>query len=241
MMNRLNRKNANRRRMSVASVALCAIALVVPGAISQDTTQAERLADYVARARESATINTPTTGSLWTPNGRFSGLAIDYKSRNVNDLIVIHVLEQTIAEAAGSLSSSRDFEASSGISELFGQVGIRSGLQALFSPSSNNSLQGQAQTASNSLLSTSLSGHVVEVLPNGYLVVEAARDLEMNNEQQSVVVRGVVRPGDVAPDNSVLSTAISLLEVDLTGDGVISDGVRPTNRWIGGLLRILGF
>lgn len=209
--------------------------------VGQDSEQAERLADYIARARENAAINQPTPGSLWTANGPLSTLAVDYKSKNVNDLIVIHILEQTIAEAAGSLQSTRDFEASSGISELFGQVGVRSGLMALFAPSSDRSLAGQAQTASNSLLSTSLSGHVLEVLPNGYLVVEAARELEMNNERQSIIVRGVVRPGDVAPDNSVLSTAISNLEVELTGDGVITDGVRPPNRWVSGLLRILGF
>ncbi len=76
---------------------------------------------------------------------------------------------------------------------------------------------------------------------NGSLVVEATRVVEMNQERQTLVIRGVVRPGDIAPDNSVLSTAISHLEVDLRGKGVISDGVRRPNRVARFLLRALGF
>jgi len=233
-----------RFRSKKATVFACwtVLALLASGAASareKAWPAGEKLADYLARVR-ATTGTAPTTGSLWIPQSRFSDLASDYKARNMNDLIVIHIIEQTRAAADGSVKSQRKFAASSGIS-VMGQVGTRSGLQTIFTPHSDRILDGQAQTSSSSRLTASLSGHVAEVLPNGFLVVEAAREVEMNNQRQTLVVRGVVRPGDVGPDNSVLSTDISNLEVSLKGQGVISDGVRPPNRIVRAILRVVGF
>jgi len=198
------------------------------------------LAQYLEQARAAAPP-APNAGSLWTPQSPFASLTSDDKAHQVNDAIIIRVAEQTRAVADGNVKSQRKLEASSGMSGLLGQVGARSGLQTLFSPSSAQSLDGQAQTASSSLLRTSLAGRVLEVLPNGYLVIEATRKIEMNNQQQVIALRGVVRPSDVGPDNSVLSTAVSNLEIELKGKGVISDGVRPPNKLVRLLLRITGF
>ncbi|MBI1749422.1 MAG: flagellar basal body L-ring protein FlgH [Acidobacteria bacterium] len=228
------------------AVALAAM-LLVPGVAAakqkkiKNTASRERLTDYMQRAREAAGADARTAGSLWTAQGPFAALALDYKARNVNDLIVVRIVEETSAEAQGSVKSGRKFDTKSGITGLFGQVGARSGLSTLFTASSDRNLDGKAQTASTSKLTTSLAGYVVDALPNGALIIEAAREVEMNNERQLVIVRGIVRPGDIAPDNSVLSTSISNLEVELKGKGVISDGVRPPNKLLRMLLRIIGF
>ena len=50
----------------------------------------------------------------------------------------------------------------------------------------------------SSSLQLSLSGRVVDVLPNGVLVIEAVRDFTVGNDRQTVTLRGLVRPGDVA-------------------------------------------
>lgn len=202
---------------------------------------AQSLQDYLRRVREVTGNNPPPLGSLWTNQGGLTDLSSDYKARNINDLVVIRVVESTSAAGTGAVKSQRDFSASSGISGLFGTVGPTSGLQSLFTPTSARALTGTAQTSSSSQLSTSLTGRVVDVLPNGVMVVEAARNILMNNEQQTVIVRGLVRPGDVAPDNSVLSTQVGSLEVQLLGKGVITDGTQPpmqVTRWV---LRLLGF
>jgi flagellar L-ring protein precursor FlgH len=201
----------------------------------------DRLQNYVERARVSVEVPGRSLGSLWTPEGQLAELAVDYKARRPNDLITIRVVEQTSAQSAGSMKSSRSLDASSGISGFFGQLGPTSGLQTLFSPHSSRSMDGQALAASTSGMQTSLGGHVVDVLPNGVLVIEAERVVEMNNERQTVIVRGLVRPGDILPDNSVFSTAISNLEVELRGKGVVSDAVRPPNLIVRTLLWLLGF
>lgn len=207
----------------------------------KQTEAAQALQDYLRRVREIAGETQPPMGSIWVDHGPLSNLASDYKARNINDLITIHILEQTQASGTGSVQSKRDFSTGSGISGLFGTVGSTSGLQNLLTAQSSNKLDGSAQTASASALSTSLTGRVISVLPNGFLVVEAVRTISMDNEQQTVIVRGVVRPGDVAPDNSVLSTQVGDLEIQMLGKGVISDGTRPPNPLTRLITRILGF
>ena len=183
----------------------------------------------------------PTTGSIWTPQSPYSDLASDYKARNVNDLIVIQVVESTTAAEDGAVKSARTFSASSGVSAFMGTLGPNNSLQNLFSPNSTQNLNGQAQTSSDSTLNTSLSGRVVEVLPNGFLVIEAVRQVFMNNQHQTVIIHGVVRPGDINSANAVPSTSISNLEVELKGKGVISDGVAPPNKLVRLILKIVGF
>lgn len=209
--------------------------------IVQGSPAQQSLASYLARVNQIAGATTTTTGSLWTADGRYSNLSTDNKAYSVNDLLTIHILEATQATGSGTLQSKRQFDANSGISGLFGNFAPTSRFQTLFQPHSASDLNGQAQTASSSQLQTSLTGRVVNVMPNGFLVVEAVRTISMNNEQQTVIVHGVVRPVDIAPDNSVLSTQVGELEIELQGKGVISDNTRPVSGWVHLLMKFLTF
>jgi flagellar L-ring protein precursor FlgH len=205
-----------------------------------DDVVADSLARYIERVR-ATTAPSSSPGSIWVPQGRFADLPGDDKARNVNDTIIINVIEQTAAEGDASVKSQRTFSASSGISALGGLLKANNGLQNLFSPQSSQALNGQAQTTSDSSFTTSLAAQVVSVLPNGFLVVEAVRQMEMNNQRQILVVHGVVRPSDIAVDNSVLSSQVNNLEIKLNGKGVLSDGVRPPNKLIRAILKLVGF
>src|SRR5262249_18522038 len=144
------------------------------------------------------------------------------------------------ADNAGSVSSARTFTASSGIDALPGKIKT-GGIQDLFSPKSASSLSGKSQASSSSSLRTSLAGRVAAVLPNGALIVEAEREITMNNERQAILLRGVVRPGDVGPGNSVLSNSVGNLELEIKGKGVLSDGTRPPNALVRLILRLVNF
>ena len=201
---------------------------------------AESLAQYIERVKATA-ASKPSLGSLWVPQGRFGNLASDDKARNVNDSIIINVVEQTTATGDSSVKSGRTFSASSSISALAGLVKSSNAMQNLFSPQSSQALTGGAQTSSDSSFSTALAAQVVSVLPNGYLVIEAVRHMDMNSQRQTLLVHGVVRPSDIAVDNSVFSYQIFNLEVQLIGKGVLSDGVRPPNKLINAILKLVGF
>ncbi|HEV2687209.1 MAG TPA: flagellar basal body L-ring protein FlgH [Bryobacteraceae bacterium] len=185
-----------------------------------------------------AVPNSP--GSLWTDQGRLADLASDYKARQVGDLVTILVVQSLQATNTGNVATDRSFKASSGINALAGHIRT-SGVENIFSPTSSQTLQGKAQASSTSSLRTSLTGRIVAVLPGGNLVVEAEREIVMNNEKQTILVRGVVRPGDLAPDNSVPSNAVANLELQVKGKGVVSEGTRPPNVFTRWLLRLVGF
>ena len=205
-----------------------------------DDAAADSLAQYIQRVRATAASNS-SLGSLWVPQGRFCNLPADDKAMNVNDTIIINVVEQTTAEGDASVKSARTLSASSSISALGGLVKANNGLQNIFSPQSSQALNGAAQTSSDSSFTTALAAQVVSVLPNGYLVIEAVRHMEMNSQRQTLLIHGVVRPNDIAVDNSVYSYQIFNLEVQLIGKGVLSDGVRPPNKIVNAILKLVGF
>ena len=183
---------------------------------------------------------TTSPGSLWTDQGRLTDLASDYKARHVGDLVTILVVQSLQAENTGNVATDRSFKASSGIDALAGHIST-SGVQNIFSPRSSQTLSGKAQASSSSSLRTSLSGRIVAVLPSGNLVVEAEREIVMNNERQSILLRGLIRPGDLSPDNAVASNDVSNLELEVKGKGVVSEGTRPPNVFTRWLLRLVGF
>lgn len=199
------------------------------------------LEEYLRRLPQEATLPAATTmGSLWTDQGRMAELASDYKAHRVGDLITVLVVQSLQAENTGNVATDRNFSASSGIDALAGHIST-SGVQNIFSARSSQSLQGKAQATSTSSLRTSLTGYVVALLPSGTLVIEAQREIVMNNERQMMVLRGLVRPGDLSPDNAVVSNEIGNLELEIKGKGVVSDGTRPPNVFMRWLLRLLGF
>lgn len=199
------------------------------------------LAKYLARVQTAEVLPAASSpGSLWIDSGRMASLTTDYKARSVGDLINILVVQDVTASNTGSVGTDRSFTASSGIDSLPGKLKT-GGVANLLGLHSAEALSGKGQATSTSKLRTSLAGRVVAILPSGNLVITAERSIAMNNERQTMVLRGVVRAGDIGPDNAVVSNAISNLELELKGKGVISDGTRPPHPLLRAILRILNF
>jgi len=205
------------------------------------STAPSSLQQFLQRVQGEPSPNTRSAGSLWPLEGSpFTDLATDYKARRLNDIVIISIVEQTLAQAAGNVTTQRDFSTTSGITGIAGRVNTAS-FNPLFASNSSSSLKGTGTANSTSLLQANISGRVVAVLPNGNLVVEAERQVSFNQQSQTIILRGVVRPGDISSTNSVPSTSLSDLELELKGKGVISDAVRQPNLFVRLLMRILNF
>ena len=201
----------------------------------------DNLAKYIDRVSiidMAAAARTP--GSCWTDTGRLANLAIDYRAAKVGDLVTILVVQDVTATNSGSVASDRSFKASSGVDSLPGKIKT-GGAASLLGLHSSESLSGKAAASSASTLRTTLAATVVAVLPSGNLVVQAERAINVNQERQNILVRGVVRPGDIGPANTITSTAIGNLELEIKGKGVISDGTRAPHPLLRMILRILNF
>lgn len=199
------------------------------------------LSDYLQRILAKAPEPvSASVGSLWTDSGRLANMVADYKASRVGDLVTISVSQNLSSSSTGNVSTNRAFSASSGISALPGQLKT-AGVANLFSPTSSQVLTGKAQATSQTSLSTTLTGRVAAVLPAGTLVVEAERQITMNNEHETVILRGLVRPGDLDATNTITSNQVGNLEVEVKGKGVVSEGTRPPNPIVKWILRVVGF
>lgn len=220
----------------VFSLLSSAIAKEKPRKVGSDS-----LAEYLQRVSAKTPESVAgTAGSLWVDSGRLANMVADYKAARVGDLVTISVAQNLSASSTGNVSSNRSFSASSGITALPGHLKT-SGVASLFSPSSAQALSGKAQATSQTSLSTILTGRVVAVLPSGTLVVEAERQITMNNQHETVILRGLVRPGDLDAANTVTSNNVGDLEVEVKGKGIISEGTRPPNLVLRWILRLVGF
>ena len=196
---------------------------------------------YINRVREEH-LPSPvhTMGSLWTAGADLDDLSTDYKAHKLNDTVVIQVAVQTTTAQTGDVKSQRTFQTSSAITGLGGDIKTK-GLNPLFNANSSTALQGTGATDSSTTFQTALTAHVIAVLPSGNLVVEAQRNIFMNNQHEDVTVRGVIRPNDIGPNNTISSAQLSDLQIELKGKGIIADSVRPPNAITRALLWLFGF
>ena len=182
-----------------------------------------------------------TVGSLWVDSGPLALIAADYKARRPGDLVIIHLVDNFTAGTSGENKQSRQFAAQSNITQLFGALASNNRLQSLLNANSSHSLDGKGASSMSSNVSLNLAAQVMETLPNGILVVQAARDITLGNDRQTVYIRGLVRPGDLAQDNSVASTQLSDLQVEIKGKGAVADASRQPNFIVNTLVKLLSF
>ncbi len=202
---------------------------------------ASSLQSYLDRVRADNSSLQPAPGSIWTDSGRLTRMTTDVRAMRPHDLISVVVSESLAASTDGSVKNSRASNASSQISALFGLLHAGNAMQNLLNQNSTSGLTAQGTTATNSSLSTTFGGQVVDVLPNGTLVIEAARQVEFSQQTQTIVLRGLVRPEDISQQNQVLSTAISSLELEVRGKGIVSDYTHRQNPVVRLLEKILIF
>jgi len=201
----------------------------VPAGMSSDSYD-----ELFTRYLEAARTTQPGTG----PNiGWMSGLGADLRARQVNDLVTINVVESIVGSGSADSTLDKKGGAQAGVTQLFG---VQSKLPSFIDPTnlvgaaSNTSFKGSGATNRALTLTATMTARVTEVLPNGDLVLEGARELDINGDRQMVVLTGVVRPSSLSKDNSVPSTAIGQLRIRYFGNGLIKDNLRP-----GILIRIL--
>jgi flagellar L-ring protein FlgH len=199
------------------------------------------LDDYLRRVRQAGVETPATSGSLWVSSGPLSSMASDYKARWPGDLIVVRLVDTFSAATSGENNTSRQFSTQSAITGLLAKLGANNALQNMFNANSTTALDGKGASTMSSSLQLNLSGRVVDVLPNGVLVVEAVRDFTVGNDRQTVTLRGLVRPGDVAVDNSVLSSQVTSVELAIKGKGAVADASRQPNAIVRLLLKVLSF
>jgi flagellar L-ring protein precursor FlgH len=181
---------------------------------------------YAKEAEERGHSDFRLPGSIWQPGAPLGGLVRDPKAGQVDDLVTIVVAESASAVSTGTTKTSRQSSSGYSITSLLKPTKATGALANLLNTSGNQALNGQGTTSRDVTLTTTLSGRVVEVLPNGYLRIEGSKSVVINSETHLVSVRGVARPADITPGNQISSDQLAQMEVRINGKGVVNDAIR---------------
>lgn len=173
----------------------------------------------------------PTNGAIYQA-GFSRNMFEDSRARGVGDLLTVTLTEKTNAQKKATTSTAKSSTISLGVPTVFGAPVVHNGNDILSAAGSNdNEFAGDGSTAQSNSLTGSITVFVANVLPNGNLVVRGEKRLTLNTGDEYVRLSGIVRPEDIAPDNTIDSTKVANAEILYSGNGAIADSNRQ--GWLG--------
>lgn len=173
-----------------------------------------------------------SSGSIWQAASS-SGITEDFKARRKGDIITIVISETASASKEAQTDTKRGSSVNAGIPNFMGleKVGLLKNnigdLSKLINASVDSQYSGSGSTSRKENLNATISARVIEVIPNGNLMIEGRRNVKVNNEDQEIVLEGIVRPRDIAADNTINSSYVADAKITYSGRGIISDRQSP--------------
>lgn len=159
----------------------------------------------------------PAAGTIGSP---YQGMALfeDAKARNVGDLLTIQLVESTSAQKSATTNSSKADNDTLGNIGIFGKT-----IHTNSSVSASRAFKGAGDSAQSNSLQGSITVQVAQRLPNGNLLVRGEKQIQINQGYEYVKLEGVIRPADIATDNSVTSDRVANARISYTGKGQVAD------------------
>jgi len=151
----------------------------------------------------------------------------DVRAYRVGDILTVQLVEKTNASKKAATSTKKEQDINIGVGDIFGIAPTHNGQDALgASINGKRDFSGDGASSQSNALTGSISVTVAEVLPNGNLMVRGEKVLTINQGDEFIRIAGIVRPVDVSPDNSVLSTKIADAQIIYGGRGTLADSNR---------------
>lgn len=157
--------------------------------------------------------------SLWSDDSSVN-LFADRKARAVGDSLTIIIKETSSASRANTASNSK-----SGSNTLSAGTGIFDFLAAA-SASGSDSFKANGSLTNTNNVSGKITVQVVEVKPNGNMVVSGTQSIVQNADQHRITITGVVRKDDVTADNTVTSSQVADAQLKFDGKGPLNSKQR---------------
>lgn len=208
----------------IASSLLITAALVLaPPALARKRDK-QQLADYAPTYSLPAQPANAPNGSIFQPENGYAPLTSGARAAQVGDILTIQLVESTQASKSTAANTGRD-----------GSIGLTppttGPLSKLFSPSDiaasgTQTFKGSGAASQSNSLNGQVTVTVAQVFPNGTMLVRGQKALTLNRGDEFVQIAGLVRPADIAPDNTVLSTRVADARITYTGKGEIARASR---------------
>jgi len=148
------------------------------------------------------------------------GMALfeDTRAHNVGDLLTIQLVESTTAKKSATTNTSKDDSVAIGATSVMGY-----NLKTDSSVSNKRAFAGAGDSAQSNTLTGSVTVMVVQRLANGNLLVRGEKQLQLNQGSEYVRIEGIVRPVDIATDNTIQSSRVGNARVAYAGRGALAD------------------
>ncbi len=148
----------------------------------------------------------------------------DLKARRIGDMITVVLQEQTDAEKSADTGTAKSTSTEIADPVIFGNSPTHNG-NPLFRNSlqSEHAFDGAGESSQSNSLTGSVTVSVVQVLANGNLVVQGEKWININQGEEYIRLRGIVRPSDIRADNTISSTRVANAQIQYSGDGVLNE------------------
>ncbi len=170
--------------------------------------------------------DSPVNGSLYRANASLN-LFDDGKAKKIGDIIMVRLQERTSSSKSSNVEITKENEVGIaptaaagtvfGSQPSVGEFGLNTTL------SSESEFKGEAGADQSNRLSGSIAVSVIDVYPNGTLRIRGEKWITLNRGQEFIRISGLVRPEDVTPDNSIVSTKIANARITYSGTGELAD------------------
>jgi flagellar L-ring protein precursor FlgH len=168
---------------------------------------------------------TARADSLWTtPNSDQRGMVADRKGARVGDIITIVVSESGAQTSSQSKTTNSTSAVDASVSQFLypstvSKFGTSGGALPAIKFGGKNDYTGGGAVNNSQTITARAAVLITEVLPNGNFVIEGVRRVTFSGETQHLVLHGVVRPDDIAPDNTVISSSIANARLEFLDEG----------------------
>lgn len=154
----------------------------------------------------------------------------DLKARRRGDLITVILDETTVAAKNASTRASRGTSIDISAPTVLGRTATRNGNPASIGLESGSDFSGSGDSSQSNSLFGNITATVIDITPNGNLVIEGEKKLTLNSGNEIIKVSGIVRPTDLTPQNTIVSTLIANGNIEYSGRGMIADSNK--SGWI---------
>jgi flagellar L-ring protein precursor FlgH len=224
------RINTGYRRLSVflAAVLACSVSIsfVLSGCGIHPPKSMVPPTYVKPTAKNGGIQHKPVLGSLWTGSGSGTNLYTDNVAFKLNDTVTIIVNDQTQVNDSSGTALSHN---SSGTGEFaFGTLSTSK--PTGYEGSNNETFQGGGGVAESGQISSVIQAQVVKVYPNGNVELKGERKVSVNGETRYLLIKGIARPIDISPANTILSSQISDERIWINGRGYVNSSQSP--NWL---------
>lgn len=209
----MSKKSAfNRSLFALVPVLLCGGCGISPG--FDDT--------YYPSVPVEAANPPATSGAIYASGGGVR-LFEDLKAGRVGDILTVRLIEQTAASKNSATSTAKASEATLANPTLFGRSPTKNGVP-LFegSLSGDTTFDGSGTSTQSNSLVGDITVTVAERYANGNLRIRGEKWVTLNQGQEFIRLAGIIRPFDIEPDNSVLSSKVADAQITYSSKGVLA-------------------